>query len=347
MNKENSVWKMISDLENKKGITEIIINGPDAVFVERENQFIQLSVFPTASDIEEFIQDVAKFNHKECSIRRPICDGILPDGSRINIILSPFSVKNPSITIRKYLHRINSFEVEEGLFGLTHEWITFLKALVVSKMNILVTGGTGVGKTTFLNLLLNERNPHERVVVIEDTVELQIKGANVVRLEAGVKQYSDDIMITMRDLVKNSLRMRPDRVIVGEVRGCEVFDLLQALNTGHRGCMASIHANSVGETYSRIETLYLQNGINVPFLAIRRQIATAFNYIIHLGKDLSGKRIVENIMEITGMEADAITGHSIGKMNSGKLTYSGIMPKNMSLISNSSGIPLTYFDIFN
>lgn len=215
----NSIWNLINDLNKKSGITEILINGPKSIFVERGGQFIQLNANLPAQDINVFIQEVASYNQKVCNNDNPILDGNLPDGSRINIINSPFVQGSPAISIRKYLRSITSFDSNPTAFGLTPKWIEFFKALMSAKLNIVVSGGTGVGKTTFLNLLINEVSKAERIITIEDTIELSVNMPNVVRLESGAKSLSSKSNLTTRDLVKNTLRMRPDRIIIGETRG--------------------------------------------------------------------------------------------------------------------------------
>ena len=215
----NSIWNLINDLNKKSGITEILINGPKSIFVERGGQFIQLNANLPAGDISVFIQEVAAFNQKVCNNDNPILDGNLPDGSRINIINSPFVQGSPAISIRKYLRSITSFDANPNAFGLTPKWIEFMRALMSARLNIVVSGGTGVGKTTFLNLLINEISKAERIITIEDTIELSVNIPNVVRLESGAKSLSSKSNLTTRDLVKNTLRMRPDRIIIGETRG--------------------------------------------------------------------------------------------------------------------------------
>tara|TARA_B110000908_G_C10138927_1_gene395814 strand:+ start:4 stop:1014 length:1011 start_codon:yes stop_codon:yes gene_type:complete len=332
----NTVWKLIEDLDNKEGITEVIINSPDNVFVERSGKFIQLNVKLSKIDIVLFAEEVAKKNQRVFNDDSPILDGVLADGSRINIIGEPYSKGSPAITIRKYLKSITNFESAEGLFGLNDFWITFFKALVSTRLNIIVSGGTGVGKTTFLNLLLGEIVQSERVVTIEDTIELSHSITNSVSLESFDK-------MPMRNLVKNALRMRPDRIIVGEVRGPELFDLLQAMNTGHDGSMSSIHASSSGECLSRIENLFMMAGFDLPIQVVRKQIAHGVDFIIQLGRDRDGKRVVSDIMEITGMEGANILSHRIGVREEDELVLTGISPKVMAKLNRFGGLPMNYF----
>ena len=346
MNEENTVWKLIKDLSHKKGITEIAINKPDLIFVEREGQFIQLSVKVEREDLLEFVQEVAKFNREECSEEVPVFDGRLPDGSRINIVNEPIVTESPAITIRKFLKKYQRFDSEAELFGLNEQWTQFMKAAVSARLNILVSGGTGVGKTTFLNMLLNEVPSGERIVVIEDTRELSISIPNSVRLESGMKITSQGgpLNITTRLLVKNSLRMRPDRIIVGEVRGEEFFDLLQSMNTGHEGSMSSIHANSASECFSRMESLFLLAGYDVPSVGIKKQISDAIDIIIQLGRDREGKRVVNTITEITGTEGGNILSQVLASHEQDQLRFTGIASKNMEKLHRMGGLKMDFFN---
>ncbi len=341
---KNSVWQLLQDLSTKSGITEVVINNSKVVFVEREGRFIQLNVQLTKNDILAFIQEVASLNRKVCNAETPVLDGNLPDGSRINIIMEPYAKGCPAITIRKYLRHIKSFDATPDIFSLTPRWVELLKALVYSRCNIMVSGGTGVGKTTFLNLLLNEIAPAERVITIEDTLELSINLPNMVRLEARGSFDPKGKEVTIRDLVKNTLRMRPDRIIIGETRGGEIFDLLQAMNTGHEGSMSTIHANSTSECLSRFETLFMLAGYDVPYHVVRRQISSAIDFIIQLSRDREGNRIVSKISEITGVERDQILIQDIAVWEDDRLRSTGITAKRMQKIHRFGGLPLDFFN---
>ena len=232
---------------------------------------------------------------------------------------------------------------DENIFGLNKRWIELFKAMVASRCNIIVSGGTGVGKTTFINLLLKEMSPAERVIIIEDTKELSLSSPNVVRLEvfAASKDHSG---LSARDLVKNTLRMRPDRIIVGEVRGGELFDLLQAMNTGHDGSMSSIHSNSPGECISRMENLFLMSGFDVPFQVVRKQITQGVDFIIQLGRNREGQRVVNQIMEITGMEGANILSQQLALRDDDGLIGTGISPKNMNKLHRDGALPQDFFN---
>ncbi|MBC7428854.1 MAG: CpaF family protein [Bacteriovorax sp.] len=340
----NSIWNLINDLGKKNGITEILINGPKNVFVERAGQFIQINANLPAADIHQFIKEVADLNQKHCDSDNPIMDGNLPDGSRINIINEPFVSGSPAISIRKYLKFISSFENNPAIFGLTPHWIEFLKAIISARLNIVVSGGTGVGKTTFLNLMINEIPSHERVIAIEDTLELSINKPNVVRLESGAKAMQSKSTLTTRDLVKNTLRMRPDRIIIGETRGGELFDLLQAMNTGHDGSMTSVHASSGSECLSRMETLFLLAGFEIPLNVVRRQMTSAVQFIIQLGRDKDGNRVINEIIEVCGMEGSTMLIQTIAERVDGFLEFKGMAPKNMEKLHRQGGLAMNFFE---
>lgn len=340
---KNSVWVFLDELANKKGITEVIVNDTNRVFVERAGTLIQLNVELTREDIDEFIADVADYNKKSCDAEHPILDGNLPDGSRINIITPPFVKDCPSITIRKYLKFIKSFDQNNTIFGLNEKWVHFLKALVHSRMNIIVSGGTGAGKTTFLNLMLNEVSQKERIVSIEDTIELAINHPNSVRLEARHSSLASSQSLGVTDLVKNTLRMRPDRIILGEVRGGELFDLLQAMNTGHEGSMTSLHANSPVECLERMENLFLLSGFDLPYKVVRKQILSAVDFIVQISRDREGNRVISEILELTGMEGDTLLTNSIAIHEDGELKQTGFVPQRIEQIQSNSHLEAGFF----
>lgn len=338
---KNKIHNLLDEISKKAGITELIINRPDNIYVEKDGELILLDLKLTEEDIEQFCQEIAQYNRKIFSSEIPILDGNLPDGSRVNFIHKDYTKTTHAITIRRHSKGIKNFDGSPGIFGLEKNWMDFFKILIKSKMNIVVSGGTGVGKTTFLNLLLQEINTKERVITIEDTRELQFVLPNIVRLEARPSVGNLD-GLTIRDLLKNTLRMRPDRIIVGEVRGGEVFDLLQAMNTGHEGSMTSVHANSPGECLMRLENLYMLSGYDLPMRALRFQISSAVDFIIQLKRDKSGNRIVHQVSEVSGMEGDRILMQDVGIYKDEGIRFSGLVPSNMARL-NKHGLPKDFF----
>lgn len=331
---KSKIHDLLDELSKKVGVSELIINRQDSVYIEKDGELMRMDSKFTEEDIENFCQEVAGFNRKEFSSASPILDGNLADGSRVNLLHKDYTKNSHAITIRRFTKQIKSFENSPGVFGLNHDWVEFFKYAVKAKLNVVVSGGTGVGKTTFLNLLLQEISPRERVITIEDTRELQFNLPNVVRLEARPSIASEH-GLTIRDLLKNTLRMRPDRIIVGEVRGGEVFDLLQAMNTGHEGSMTSVHANSPGECLLRLENLYLLSGYEVPLKALRYQISTAVDFIVQIKRDKDGKRVISAVTEISGMEGDKILQQDIGSSKTGELRFTGLVPAHMAKLQKA------------
>jgi pilus assembly protein CpaF len=322
---KNKVLELLEEISKKSGITEVIINKTDNVYVEKDGELIRLDVKFSDEEIEDYCQMLAKHNRKDFNPLNPLMDGNLPDGSRVNLIHKDYTGASHAITIRRYMKNIKTFDGSPGIFGLPANMAHFLKILIRSRLNIVVAGGTGVGKTTFLNLLLQEIPPKERIITIEDTRELQFNLPNVVRLEARPGR-GEDKGLTIRDLLKNTLRMRPDRIIVGECRGGEVFDLLQAMNTGHEGSMTSIHANSPGEALMRLENLYMLSGYDLPIRALRYQISTAVDFVIQIRRDKNGNRVIHQITEISNMEGDRILMQDIAIQKNGELKFTGLVP---------------------
>lgn len=337
----NRIYDLIDELAKKAGISELIINKNDNIYVEKDGEMIRIDAKFTDEEIQGFCDDLAKFNRKPFDAENPIMDGNLQDGSRVNLIHKDYTNASHAITIRRYSKHIRKFDESEGIFGLTPQWVSFLKLLVKARVNIVVAGGTGVGKTTFLNLLLQEIPARERVITIEDTRELQFNVPNVVRLEArpAVGELKG---LTIRDLLKNTLRMRPDRIIVGECRGGEVFDLLQAMNTGHEGSMTSVHANSPGEALLRLENLYMLSGYDLPMKALRYQISTALDFIVQVKRDKNGQRMITQVTEVAGMEADKILMQDIGIEKNGKLQFTGLVPSCVAKLQKA-GLPKEFF----
>jgi pilus assembly protein CpaF len=251
----------------------------------------------------------------------PTADARLPDGSRVNVAIPPVAVDGPTITIRKFLETKITLDELIGLGTLTQYMARFLEACVVTRLNILITGNTSSGKTTMLNLLSGFIPNNERIVTIEDAVELKLKQRHVIRLETKLPNVDGSGEVNVRDLVRNALRMRPDRIVVGEVRGGEAMDMLQAMNTGHTGSLTTLHANAPRDATARLETMAMMAGLDMPLIAIRRQIASAINLIVHLARLQDGSRKMTRITEVAGMEGDIITLSDIFKFE-----QSGISP---------------------
>ncbi len=285
-------------------ITEVMINGPENIFIEQNGRLIRLDKqFESQRRLEDIIQRIVGLAGREVNQANPICDTRLPDGSRVNVVLPPIALCGPTITIRKFSKTPMTVEklIEYG--SLTKEIAEKLKLLVQSKYNIFISGGTGSGKTTFLNALSNYIPKDERVITIEDSAELQITGIeNLVSLETRNANASGAGQITIRDLIKSSLRMRPERIVVGEVRSGEALDMLQAMNTGHDGSLSTGHANSTEDMLSRLETMVLQGSAGLPLEAIRQQIASAVDIIIHLSRLRDKSRKTMEITEVVGYE---------------------------------------------
>lgn len=341
-NPKNTVWMLLEELSAKEGISEIIINSADNVFIEREGELILLNIKLSPQDIVSFCKDIAKYNKSLFGPNNPIVDGNLPDGSRVNIISSLYTASSPAITIRKYLKTISRFSSSPGVFGLSPEWVDFFKVLVRARMNIIISGGTGNGKTTFLNLLLQEISPTDRVITIEDTKELNFHIPNTVRLVTPRGSSRVEEPLKIRDLLKNTLRMRPDRIIIGEVRGEEAFDLMQAMNTGHDGSMCTVHSNTPGESLSRLENLFLFSGYDVPLKAIRQQMSTAIDFIVQLDRDRDGNRIVSRVAEVSNMEGETILLQDLGNIVDGEFVFNGLVPKRMPKLL-SHDLPKDFF----
>jgi len=293
---------------NDETINEIMVNGPDQVFIERNGKLLLTDVrFENDDHVLRVINRMILPIGRRVDYDSPMVDARLPDGSRVNAVIPPVSVRGPLITIRKFIHSFMQIGDLIKLETLTPVMADFLQACVSARLNVLVSGPTSSGKTTFLNILSNFIPENERIITIEDAVELQLRQVHVINLETKTANMDGGGQITQRDLVRNSLRMRPDRIIIGEVRSAEALDMLQAMNTGHNGSLTTLHANSPRDALSRLETMVLMAGLDLPLRAIRRQIASAINLVIHLGRLTDGRRKVTHISEIVGMEGDIIT----------------------------------------
>ena len=285
-------------------ITEVMINGPDHIFIEQKGHLFRLDKhFESERCLEDIIQRIVGLAGREVNQANPICDTRLSDGSRVNVVLPPIALCGPTLTIRKFSKTPMTIEKLIEYESLTQDIADKLELLVKAKYNIFISGGTGSGKTTFLNALSNYIPKDERVITIEDSAELQIAGIdNLVSLETRNANVAGAGEITIRDLIKSSLRMRPERIIVGEVRGGEALDMLQAMNTGHDGSLSTGHANSTEDMLSRLETMVLQGAAGLPLDAIRQQIASAVDIIIHLSRLREKSRKTVEITEVLGLE---------------------------------------------
>lgn len=285
-------------------ITEVMINGPENIFIEQNGRLFKLDKqFESQRRLEDVIQRIVGLAGREVNQANPICDTRLPDGSRVNVVLPPIALCGPTLTIRKFSKTPMTIEKLIQYGSITQEIANKLELFVKAKYNIFIAGGTGSGKTTFLNALSNYIPRDERVITIEDSAELQITGVdNLVSLETRNANASGAGQITIRDLIKSSLRMRPERIVVGEVRGGEALDMLQAMNTGHDGSLSTGHANSTEDMLSRLETMVLQGAAGLPLEAIRQQIASAVDIIIHLSRLRDKSRKTMEITEVVGYE---------------------------------------------
>lgn len=299
---------VLQELIENPGVTEIMINGKDAVFVEQNGTLERWeNTFPTEEKLQDIIQQMVAGCNRVVNEASPIVDARLADGSRVNVVLPPVALDGPMVTIRRFPEKPMDMKKLLELKALTEEAATFLKDMVKAGANIFVSGGTGSGKTTFLNALSGEIPKDERIITIEDSAELQlIDTDNLVRLETRSGNGEGATEVTIRDLIRCALRMRPDRIIVGEVRGEEAIDLLQAMNTGHDGSLSTGHSNSASDMLSRLETMVLM-GMEIPVVAVRQQIASALDIIVHLGRLRDKSRKVLEIVEVCECKQGEIT----------------------------------------
>lgn len=330
-------------------ITEVMINGPENVFIEQSGRLYKLDKqFESQRKLEDVIQRIVGLAGREVNQANPICDTRLPDGSRVNVVLPPIALCGPTVTIRKFSKTPMTIERLIQYGSITQEIADKLQLLVKAKYNIFISGGTGSGKTTFLNALSNYIPKDERVITIEDSAELQITGVeNLVSLETRNANASGAGQITIRDLIKSSLRMRPERIVVGEVRGGEALDMLQAMNTGHDGSLSTGHANSTEDMLSRLETMVLQGAAGLPLEAIRQQIASAVDIIIHLSRLRDKSRKTMEITEVVGYENGQIILNPLYKFeedeNSTLDKVSGSLRRTENPLKNDFKLKLSGF----
>ena len=324
-----------------ESINDIMVNGPNHTFVERGGKLTQVPVrFRDWTHLTNICQRIAASVGRRVDEASPMCDARLKDGSRVNIILPPLAIDGPSISIRKFSKKPIDFERLIGYGTLTPPIARVLEIAARCRLNIIVSGGTGSGKTTMMNALSRFIDPSERIVTVEDAAELQLQQPHIVRLETRPASLEGKGEITARDLVRNALRMRPDRIIIGEVRGAEAVDMLQAMNTGHDGSLSTIHANNPREALTRIENMVGLAGVNLSPRSVRMQIAAAIDMIVQVSRMRDGVRRVTNVVEVMGMEGDVITlqdlftyeyeGESSDGRLLGKFVPSGLRPHCLS-----------------
>ncbi len=298
----------LTDLLENDAVTEIMVNGINDIYVEIDGRLVKDESVSFINDnhIIRTIQRIVQPLGRTIDAVNPMVDARLPDGSRLNAIIPPLSLSGPVITIRKFSKRMESVEDLMRMGSLTKNMAEFLQACVEAKLNIIISGGTGTGKTTLLNILSGFIGDEERIITIEDAAELRLHQSHVISLETRMVNYEGEGEITIRDLVRNSLRMRPDRIIVGEVRGKEAFDMLQAMNTGHEGSITTLHANSPEDAINRLETMMLMNDMELPVAAIRNYIEKAINIVIQIERLSDGKRKISSISEVVGIKDDKV-----------------------------------------
>ena len=345
----NSIRKLdiLQELIDDDSVTEIMVNGTEGIFLERNGRLLCWEKKITSKEkLEDMVQQIAGRCNRIVNESVPVADARLSDGSRVSLVLPPVALNGPVITIRRFPKNPIHMDRLVELGAVTTEAAAFLRALVRSGYNIFISGGTGSGKTTFLNALSDFIPKEERIITIEDNAELQIQGAeNLVRLEARQANTEGKNSVTIRDLIKASLRMRPDRIVVGEVRGEEALDMIQSMNTGHDGSLSTGHANSPRDMLSRLETMILM-AMELPLSAIRRQIASAVDILIHLGRMRDRSRKVMEIVEITGYDraSGEITERTLFQLEETKEQPMGVLVRKQELLHveklNRAGIVL-------
>jgi pilus assembly protein CpaF len=337
-------------------ITEVMVNGPNAVYIERKGRIEATDIkFEDDDHVSRIIDRIVSPLGRRIDESQPYVDARLPDGSRVNAVIPPLSLIGPILTVRKFARIPITAQTLIELGTITPEALEFLKACVQAKLNMVISGGTGSGKTTTLNVLSAFIPNDERIVTLEPAAELQLQQEHVLTLESRPPNVEGKGEITMRALVINSLRMRPDRIIVGECRGAEALDMLQAMNTGHDGSMTTAHSNSPRDTLARLETMVLMAGMDLPLRAIREQIASALNLIVHQERMRDGTRKITRITEVQGMEGDVIVMQDVFMFEQegieankviGRLKPTGIRPKFMEIVEAANiHLPPTIFGV--
>jgi pilus assembly protein CpaF len=305
-------------------ITEVMVNRPDKVYIERTGKLLETHVkFENDDHILRVIERIVSPLGRRVDVDSPMVDARLPDGSRVNAVIPPVAIDSPTLTIRKFSKTKLTIKQLIDFDSLTPMMADFLRACVMGRLNIIISGGTGSGKTTLLNVLSGFIPENERVVTIEDSAELRLDQNHVVRMESRPPDIDGRGQVTIRDMVRNSLRMRPDRIVVGECRGGEALDMLQAMNTGHDGSLTTLHANSPRDALSRLETMVLMAGMELPLKVIRQQVASAVDLIVHQSRMKNGPRKITAISEVSGMEGDTIVMTDIFKFEQTGVTEDG------------------------
>ncbi len=337
-------------------ITEIMVNGPKKVYIERHGKVQRVNLtFESDEHLMRIIERIVAPLGRRIDESSPTVDARLRDGSRVNAVIPPIALNGPTLTIRKFFKKPLTVEDLIRLGSVSEEAVEFLRACVIAAVNIIVSGGTGTGKTTFLNVLSSFIPADVRIITIENAAELQLRQEHVVTLESRPPNIEGKGEVSIRDLVINSLRMRPDRIVVGECRGGEALDMLQAMNTGHEGSMTTLHANNTRDALSRLETMVLMAGMELPHRAIREQVASAIDLIVQLERMRDGSRRVVSITEVQGMEGDVITTAEIFKFEQagieegkviGRLRPTGIRPKFIEKIEQAGiHLPASIFGV--
>ena len=324
---ENEVngYGPITELLRDKSITEIMVNGKDEIYIEIDGKVVKDDSISFINDehIIRTIQRLIQPLGRTIDSSTPMVDARLSDGSRLNAVIPPLSLKGPVLTIRKFKQDLANIDDFLRSGALTNDMAIFLQGCVKAKLNIIICGGTGGGKTTLLNVLSSFINDDERIITIEDAAELKLHQNHVISLETRLTNYEGEGEVTIRDLVINSLRMRPDRIIVGEVRGKEAFDMLQAMNTGHSGSLTTMHANGCADALNRLETLVLMAGMEIPVQAIREYIVNAINIVVNISRLSDGKRKITSISELTGFSGEDIKLNEIFSFDQTGITENG------------------------
>jgi pilus assembly protein CpaF len=328
-----------------------MVNGPDRIYAERFGRISLIdATFVDEHHLRRVIDRIVSRVGRRVDESSPMVDARLPDGSRVNVVLPPVAIDGPTLTIRKFAREAFTVDDLIGLGTVTAEVAQLLYACVRARLDIVVSGGTGCGKTTTLNVMSAFLPPDERIITIEDAAELQLRQSHVLRMESRPPNIEGRGEITIRDLVRNALRMRPDRIVIGEVRDAAALDLLQAMNTGHNGSLTTVHANSPRDSIARLETMALMAGLELPVRAIREQIASAVDLIVHQERLRDGSRRVTQVTEVLGMEGDVVTmqnlftfdhraGYDENGQHTGVLRWSGLRPHLLDTIADA-GVPL-------